>query len=165
MVVGSRGRGGFARLPGSVSRRCALHAECPVVFLRAPEDDPGAAAASRRRPGGTRCPNGFRSSGGTGTPRWTTTVRVTDTMAIAGPLPCPGRRRRPSDPARRAGRGPDRAARLSRRLACPATHGRGAGRGSDPEPRPHRCVGSLDPRPEREPGPGPGATPPLWRRR
>jgi nucleotide-binding universal stress UspA family protein len=35
LVLGSRGRGGFAGLKqGSVSQECAQHAACPVVIIK-----------------------------------------------------------------------------------------------------------------------------------
>jgi nucleotide-binding universal stress UspA family protein len=40
LVVGTRGRGGFAGLPlGSVSLRVVAHSHCPVVLLRSPGDE------------------------------------------------------------------------------------------------------------------------------
>lgn len=42
LIVGSRGRGGFAAvLLGSVSNRCAEYAKCPVLIVREPPPEVG----------------------------------------------------------------------------------------------------------------------------
>jgi nucleotide-binding universal stress UspA family protein len=42
LVLGHRGRGGFASmLLGSVGMQCVLHARCPVIVVRPRGEDPG----------------------------------------------------------------------------------------------------------------------------
>ncbi|MER7846335.1 universal stress protein [Kitasatospora sp. NPDC096077] len=51
LVLGSRGRGAFARaLLGSVSTRCAVHGVCPVVIVRADGADGTATTGGERPP-------------------------------------------------------------------------------------------------------------------
>ncbi|MFJ2191823.1 universal stress protein [Kitasatospora sp. NPDC087861] len=58
LVLGSRGRGTFARtLLGSVSTRCAVHGVCPVVIVRAD----GTASAPRRPTGGEAAVDAVRT--------------------------------------------------------------------------------------------------------
>ncbi|MFJ2776793.1 MULTISPECIES: universal stress protein [unclassified Kitasatospora] len=68
LVLGSRGRGTFARtLLGSVSVRCAVHGACPVVIVRAD----GTASAAPRAVAATDTTTGPGATGGS-------TVRTKD---------------------------------------------------------------------------------------
>jgi nucleotide-binding universal stress UspA family protein len=51
LVLGHRGRGGFASmLLGSVSLQCVLHAQCPVIVVRPAAVEQSAATAPRSEP-------------------------------------------------------------------------------------------------------------------
>ncbi|MEU1282725.1 universal stress protein [Kitasatospora sp. NPDC005856] len=76
LVLGSRGRGTFARtLLGSVSTRCAVHGACPVVIVRA---DGTAAAPPTATATATATDIGQQAAGAVRTKDWQLSLHVVE---------------------------------------------------------------------------------------
>ncbi|MFE2109894.1 universal stress protein [Kitasatospora sp. NPDC059463] len=77
LVLGSRGRGTFARtLLGSVSARCAVHGSCPVVIVRA--DGTAVTPAPRAAAGGAGAAAGGAGEPAVRTKDWQLSLHVVE---------------------------------------------------------------------------------------